>query len=162
MLLIVFSLQKQEAKYSENICRIAAHINKEKARLDQLANTTQRLCKSMQFNAHTHLYSETNTLAACAKKHHLISPDIKVSSPEIIYKEKTVRLQKIPVRMNFLLTKDEHFWKFLNNLQELFPSSILFHFLSIKRIFSKEHELIFLQGSFHFDWCNVLLESERP
>jgi excinuclease UvrABC nuclease subunit len=162
MLVIVFSLQKQEEKYSKTIAQVSFQLSKEKTLLDNLVKTTQRLRQSMKFNTQATLESEKNMLLACAKKNHLKYLDIKVFPPEIIYKDTAVRLEKISVRMNFLVTKDDYFWKFLNNLHELCPKAIIVHFLSIKRIFTKEHECLFLKCCFHFDWCNVFLTSEHP
>jgi hypothetical protein len=162
MLLIVFSLQKQEDIFSSKIQTLTAELSREKNHLHTLRSTTKILCDSMQFHPSKDVYADNNDFIKCAKQNHLKSLELTALPPETLYHDKKMTLRKIPVRMNFLLTKDQNFWKFLQSLQESFPGSTLMQFLSIERIYFKEKQGIFLKGSFHFDWYHLLLAPENP
>ena len=160
MLLIVFSLQKQERVFFEKIQMLKNQLAKEKDVLHSLQSTTLTLCQSMQFEEKKDVYSENNILLICAGQHHLKNVELTALPPELVYQDKKMILRKIPIRMNFMLMKDQNFWKFFNALQESFPSSTLIQFLSIERIYFKEKQGIFLKASFHFDWYNIILSSD--
>jgi len=161
MLLIVFSLQKQEDVFFGKIQALTAQLAKEKKHLRTLQATTRTLCDSMQFHPSKDVYSDNNVFFKCAEQNHLKSLEMTALPPEIIYQDAKMTLRKIPIRMNFFLTKDQHFWKFLHHLQETFPCSILMQFLSIERIYFREKQSIFLKGSFHFDWYHLLFASDK-
>ncbi len=160
MFLIVFSLQKQEKIFFEKIQILNRQLIKETEQLKTLQSTTRALCQSMQFKGRKNGYADNAIFLNHAKQHHLKNVELTALPPEIIYHDQKMTLRKIPIRMNFMLTKDQNFWKFLNALQEAFPASILIQFLSIERIYFKERLGIFLKASFHFDWYTILISAD--
>lgn len=160
MLLIVFSLQKQEEVFFKKIQVLTAQLAKERNHLQRLQRTTKSLCESMQFHPSKNVYAKNNIFLRCAKENHLKDMEITALPPEILHQDKKMALRKIPIRMNFLLRTDQNFWNFLTKLQEAFPFSTLMQFLSIERISFKEKEGLFLKGSFHFDWYHLLFASD--
>ena len=160
MLLIMFSLQKQEGISFEKIQNMTNQLSKEKILLKTLQSTTRTLCKSMQFDKSKDVYSKDNIFLRYAEECHLKNVELTALPPETVYQDKKMILRKIPIRMNFMLTKDQSFWKFLTALQESFPASILIQFLSIERIYFKERLGIFLKASFHFDWYNIVISED--
>ena len=160
MLLIVFSLQKQEDVFFAKIQTMTRQLIKEKEQLKTLQSTTRTLCQSMQFKSGKDGGTDTSIFLNYAEQNHLKNVDLTALPPETIYHDQKMTLRKTPIRMNFMLTKDENFWNFLNALQESFSASILIQFLSIERIYFKERMGIFLKASFHFDWYTILLSAD--
>jgi len=160
MLLIVFSLQKQEGVFFEKIQILTRQLIKEKEQLKTLQFTTRTLCQSMQFKGRKDGYPDNVIFLKYAEQHHLKNVELTALPTETVYHDQKMTLRKMPIRMNFMLTKDQNFWKFLNALQESFPASILIQFLSIERIYFKERLGIFLKASFHFDWYTILISAD--
>jgi hypothetical protein len=160
MLMIVFSLKTQEQKMISKIEMAVLQASKDQKQLVELKSMAKKVHYSMEFDSSRDICARNNVIMQCSDKNQLFSVDVKTLSPEKIYSDRKMTLEKIQVRMTFFIKKEDSFWSFLKSVQELFPDSIAMQLLSIERVFFNPKEGLLLKGRFHFDCYRILFSSE--